>query len=170
MSNNNQNLANPQTNGTIFTMENAPVYVPKITLSGGEGGALQTASPAKTNIEQQAKKSSTVGLVYSIISCAVGVLSMVSIIICGFFSITGPGAFIPYGIGIVLCIIGIVLASLGRKEGDTTGLAKAGLIMNVIPLIALAALLTLLVVSIAACTAAFATCTSAASGAAALFL
>ena len=150
--NNNKTIMNPQNGGTVSTQENAPIYVPKITLTANQGGAMQPAVPDRTTIPVPEAKQSPLGLVYSIIGFVFGILSLVSIIICGLFSITGPGAFIPYGIGIVISIVGIVFSTLGRNKGDTTGLAKAGLVMNIIPLVVIAALITLTLLGIAACT------------------
>ena len=156
MSNSIQPTNNQSGNGTVSTMENTPVYVPKITLTNSGGDSRKPAAKNGTKTEAQDQRSPKLGLVYSIVGFVFGILSLIAVIILGLFSIpmsvVGFAALIPYGIGIVLSIMGIVLSSMGRKEGDTTGLAKAGIIMSVIPLVILGVLMLLTILGIAACT------------------
>lgn len=166
--NNNRTIMNPQTSTAISTDDTRPIVVPKINLTNtGNVPATQNLTAVPTP-----PKASKLGMVYSIVGFVLGILSLVAVIILGIFSlplsVLGPIALLPYGIGIVTAIVGIVFSAMGRNRSDSTGLAKAGLVMNIIPLAVLAGLITITVIGCAAIASCFGMMMSQAGGA--LFL
>lgn len=151
MNNNNKTIMNPQNSTAISTDDTRPIVVPKINLTNTGGNA---PAPKNLTAVPTPPKASKLGMAYSITGFALGIISLVAVVILGLFSIplsfVGFIAMLPYGIGIVTAIVGIVFSTMGRNRSDNTGLAKAGLIMNIIPLAILAGLVTISILGCAA--------------------
>lgn len=85
---------------------------------------------------------------YAITSLIMGIAALVSLVILGVFSLATA---LPYGIGLVAAIIGIVCGALAKKNGDTSGMGTAGLVMSIIGPALLVAVVLLFVVGCAGC-------------------
>ena len=151
---NNQSLAVPY---EIQIGEKGIQTVPAGTAAKNRQNVAQ---PAPASVPYTApRKGFNTGIIYSIAGFVLGLISLVAIVILGFFALPlsalGPIALLPYGIGIVTCIVGMICSSIGKKSGEGENLAKAGLIMNIVPLVAICALILFTIVGIAAIVALF---------------
>ncbi len=115
----------------------------EITLTNSGVTAAPAGSAASKQAKKAAKRGSKPGLPYAIASFVLGVIALVAIVVLGIFSLA---TVLPYGIGIVAAIMGITFGAIAKKRGDCSGLATAGLVMNIAPL-AIAALVIFLVLA-----------------------
>ena len=146
---NNQSLAVPY---EIQIGEKGIRTVPAGTAAMNNSNVNQPAPAAAPPVQQ--RKGFNTGIIYSVAGFVLGLISLVAIIILGFFalplSVLGPIALLPYGIGLVSCVVGLVCSSIGKKSGEGENLAKAGLIMNIVPLVAICALILFTIVGVTA--------------------
>ena len=116
----------------------------EITLTNNGGVTAAPAGSAESRkAKKAAKRGSKPGLPYAIASFILGIIALVAIVVLGFFSLA---TVLPYGIGIVCAIMGITFGAIAKKRGDCSGLATAGLVMNIAPL-AIAAFLIFIVLA-----------------------
>lgn len=109
------------------------------TGSSQSGGGAKNVSPEGGSGND---KKPTSG--FAIASFVLGILSILLVFVCLFDSFILP---LIGGIGIALSIIGIALAAVAKKKGDVSGLATAGIVMNIVPL----AIMVLLICTCTAC-------------------
>ena len=115
-------------NNKIENKKSEALAVPIEIKLTNNGVVAQEAVPGKKGKRVRIARP---GLPYAIASFCLGVVSLVAIVVLGFFSLA---TVLPYGIGIVAAIMGITFGAIAKKRGDCSGMATAGLVMNIVPL------------------------------------
>ena len=103
----------------------------EITLTNSGVTAAPQGSAESKRAKRAAKRGVKPGMPYAIASFVLGVVALVAIVVLGFFSLS---SVLPYGIGIVAAIMGMTFGFIAKQRGDCSGMATAGLVMNITPL------------------------------------
>jgi len=134
----------------LATTNNNQQVAPVIMLTNNADPATAPSAPianapVDTASDFPAAKTRRPGLGFAITSFVLGIVGLLGIIVLGFFAFLGE--ILPYGIGIVAAVMGIIFAAIAKKKGDRSGFSTAGLVMSIVSL----ASVVLLIFTVASC-------------------